>query len=428
MRKSTVARLAMAVAGVLVATACGSGGGEQSQGDPNGRGPITFATIKDGTGTVPELVEKWNEEHPDEKVTLVDLPEGADSQRQKLVQQAQTQSDAYDVITIDLPWNAEFAARRWITELPEEQFAVDGFFPKVLESSRYRDSLYSIPHFTGAAMLYFREDLLEKVDAEPPTTWEQMWEICEKVLATPEGEGMSCYSGQHDKYEGLTVNFLEAVASAGGQVFDAEGNPTVDTPEAKEGLSFLVDGFREGNIPADAITYKEEEGRRAFQQGRLVFHRNWAYIYNLATAEDGSSKVAGKFGVTVIPGQNEPGVSALGGNNLAVSSFSTKQATARDFIAYLTSLDVQLEHAKGSAYPMTRTDVYEDAGLQEQYPYLTVLQEGIERAQERPSIIRYGDASVVIQNHVYAALKGESSVEDALSAMQRELAELTQGS
>ncbi len=428
MKTATIARIAAALTGVLAATACGSDPGGEAQGDPDGRGPITFATIKDGTGTVPELVEQWNAEHPDEKVTIVELPEGADGQRQKLVQQAQTASDSYDVITIDLPWNAEFAARRWITELPKEPFAVDGFFPAALEGSQYRGKLYSIPHFTGSAMLYFREDLLEKVDAEPPTTWDQMWEICEQVLELPEAKGMSCYAGQHDKYEGLTVNFAEAVASAGGQVFDEEGKPTVDTPEAAEGLEFLVDGFREGHIPADAITYKEEEGRRAFQQGELVFHRNWAYIYNLANADDGSSKVAGEFGVTVIPGLDDAGVSALGGNNLAVSAFSTKQATARDFIAHLTSLEVQLRHAKGSAYPMTRTEVYSDPGLQEQYPYLTVLKEGIERAQPRPSIVRYGDASTVIQTHVYAALKGEKPVDDALAAMQRELTELTQGS
>lgn len=428
MRKATIARIAAALTGVLVATACGSDQGGEGGGDPDGRGPITFATIKDGTGTVPKLVEKWNAEHPDEKVTIVELPEGADGQRQKLVQQAQTASGSHDVITIDIPWNAEFAARRWITELPEDSFDVDGFFPSALEGSRYRGKLYSIPHFTGSAMLYYREDLLKKVDAEPPATWAEMWDVCEKVLALPEAKGMSCYTGQHDKYEGLTVNFLEAVASAGGQVFDESGKPAVDTPEAAEGLRFLVDGFAEGHIPSDAITYKEEEGRRAFQQGDLVFHRNWAYIYALAGADDGSSEVAGKFGVTVIPGQDVEGVSALGGNNLAVSAFSTKQATARDFIAYLTSLDVQLEHAEGSAYPMTRTEVYSDPDLKKRYLYLTVLKEGIERAQPRPSIVRYGDASAVIQNHVYAALKGEKTVDDALAAMQKELTQLTQGS
>ncbi|WP_199431493.1 ABC transporter substrate-binding protein [Qaidamihabitans albus] len=425
MRKAAIAAL---VTSALVTTACGSGADDPAEGGSDGRGPITFATLKDGTGTVPELVERWNSEHPDQKVSIVELPEDADGQRQKLVQQAQTKSGAYDVVTIDLPWNAEFAARRWITELPREQFDVDGLFQAPLRGSEYRGKLYSIPHFTGSAMLYYREDLLNKAGVQPPTTWEEMRAACEKVLALPEAKDASCYAGQFDKYEGLTVNFSEAVASAGGQVTDEQGNPRLDTPEAKAGLEFLVDGFRDGTMPTEAITYKEEEGRRAFQQGKLIFHRNWAYIYALMNATDGSSGVAGKFDVTVIPGKDGPGVSSLGGNNLAVSSFSAKQATARDFIAYLTALETQLEHARGSAYPMTRTEVYSDPGLREQYPYLTVLKEGTENARPRPSLVRYGDASTVIQENVYAALNGDKTVDAALSAMQQGLTEIAKES
>ena len=35
-------------------------------------------------------------------------------------------------------------------------------------------------------------------------------------------------------------------------------------------------------IPKGAITWQEEQGRTAFQNGTLIFHRNWSYVYNLA--------------------------------------------------------------------------------------------------------------------------------------------------
>jgi hypothetical protein len=54
-----------------------------------------------------------------------------------------------------------------------------------------------------------------------------MREVCDKIL--PKQKKMSCYGGQFEKYEGLTVNFSEAVNSAGGQVTDAKGNPHLDT-------------------------------------------------------------------------------------------------------------------------------------------------------------------------------------------------------
>ena len=71
-------------------------------------------------------------------------------------------------------------------------------------------------------------------------------------------------------------------------------------------------------IPPAAVTYKEEEGRRAFQDGQLLFHRQWPYQYAQANATDGSSKVAGKFDVAPLPGKDGPGVSTLGGHNFGV--------------------------------------------------------------------------------------------------------------
>ena len=62
----------------------------------------------------------------------------------------------------------------------------------------------------------------------------------------------------------------------------------------------LVEAFENGNIPKQAIGYTEEEGRIAFQAGKTLFHRNWPYVYGLAATED-SSKVKGKFDVTVLP-------------------------------------------------------------------------------------------------------------------------------
>ena len=55
-------------------------------------------------------------------------------------------------------------------------------------------------------------------------------------------------------------------------------------------MQTLTDWFKGGYIPKGAITWQEEQGRQAFQNGTLIFHRNWGYVYNLF---DGSSKVAG---------------------------------------------------------------------------------------------------------------------------------------
>ena len=125
---------------------------------------------------------------------------------------------------------------------------------------------------------------------------------CDKITAGEKDSKLGCFAGQYNKYEGLTVNFDEAVHGAGGVIVGDDGKPNVATPEATKGLQTLTDWFKDGHIPKAAITWQEEQGRRAFQEGELIFHRNWGYVYTSANKTDGSSQVAGKFDVAPLPG------------------------------------------------------------------------------------------------------------------------------
>ncbi len=188
----------------------------------------------------------------------------------------------------------------------------------------------------------------------------------------------------------------------------------MDSPEAKKGLQFLVDGFKSGEIPAKALTFKEEEGRRAFQAGELIFHRQWPYIYAKANATDGSSKVAGKFAVAPLPGESGPGVSTLGGHNLAISKFTKNKKSALEFIKYITSADVQKADLQATSQAPTVASLYDDAALTEKFPYLPTLKASIEGAKKRPEAVKYQEVSTAIQNAAYDALKGDKSPDEAL--------------
>ncbi|MEU8121411.1 ABC transporter substrate-binding protein [Spirillospora sp. NPDC049024] len=415
---------AAALSLALAAAACGGSSGESSPAGNDGRGPITVATGKDLTRTVQRLVAEWNDGHPKEKVRLVELPEDGDQARQQLVQNMQIKSDAYDVVRLDAVWTAEFAARRWILPLPDGLVDASSFVPAALETGKYRGRLYAAPWLTGTGVLYYREDLLAKAGVKaPPKTWAELRDDCAKVRGTAGGKGVDCYAGQYGKYEGLTVNYSEAVQSAGGEVFDSSGRPQVNTPQAKAGLRFLVEGFKNGTIPQKAITFKEEEGRRAFQEGRLVFHRNWAYVYALASEKDGS-KVAGKFGVAPIPGEGGPGSGTLGGNNLAVSAFSKHQATARDFVAHIVGPAVQKEYGRAQSFPLSLAALYTDPEMVRRYPYLPALRQGMDKARPRPVVVRYNEVSAAVQEHVTAALTGRKPVDRAAEDLQTALAAL----
>jgi multiple sugar transport system substrate-binding protein len=432
-RSHTRKAVALAVAGslALLVSACG---GDDGSGDDSGstggaalegRGPINFATGKDTSGNLTNQVAAWNSQHPDEKVTVTELPESADQQRAQMISNAQIKSDAFSVLNLDVVWTAEFAANRWITELPEDQFPDLGkLLPSTLDTAKYKDKLYAVPVTSDGGLLYYRKDLLDKAGVQPPKTWTEMQAACDKVKALPEAKSASCYAGQFEKYEGLTVNFSEAVNGAGGVVVGDDGKPNVDTPEALAGLTFLVDGFKSGMIPKAGITYTEEPGRRAFQEGNLIFHRNWPYVYALANKTDGSSKIAGKFGVAALPGKDGGGVSTLGGHNYGISEFAKNKATAADFIKFMSSEERQKANIEKTSQAPTWASLYDDAALNKQFPYLAPLKASIETAKSRPKVVKYGDVTTAIQEAAYGALTGTTPPKDALAELQTKLSTL----
>lgn len=427
--KRTQKRLMPTVVAVAVgfaAVGCGSSSGGSAGAQPtalSGRGPITLALGTTDLKQRQAVVDAWNTDHPNEKVTMIDLGVAADQQRQLLIQNAQTKSDAYSVIMLDVVWTAEFAANQWVKQLDPSLYPMGEMLKPAIATATYRDKLYAVPVNSEGGMFYYRTDLLKAAGiANPPSTWEEMEKDCKLIQATPQGKGVGCYVGQFDKYEGLTVNFAESVDSAGGEIVGSDGKPNVDTPEALAGLTTLVNAFKSQVIPPKALTYQEEDGRKAFQDGKLIFERQWAYMNALANATDGSSKVAGKFATTTIPGIGDhPGASTLGGHNLAISSFTKNAQTASDFIAYMSGKTPQQSILEASATAPGIAAVYDDQALIAKYPFLPTLKKSNETAVPRPIAVNYGDVTAAIQNEAYAAISGDKTPEQALKDLQANL-------
>jgi multiple sugar transport system substrate-binding protein len=409
-------------AGTLAA--CGGGddnGGSGGSDSSMSRGPITYVQGKDNSNVVRPLIAKWNKAHPDEKVTFVEQSDEADQQHNDLVQHFQAQESDYDVVDVDVVWTAEFAAKGWLEPLTGDlALPTDTLLPAAVATATYNNTLYAAPQSTDGGILYYRKDLVPN----PPTTWDEMMQDC----SIADQNNIGCYAGQFAKYEGLTVNASEAIDSWGGSIVGDDGvTPTVDSPEAAEGLGNLVDAYKNGNIPKEAITYTEEEGRLAFESGKLLFLRNWPYVYALATT-DGSSKVKGKFGMSPLPGKDGPGASSLGGHNAAISVYCDHKLTAYDFLKFIETEETQKFYiTQGSLAPVI-SSLYDDPTLVKNYPYLPVLKTSLENAVPRPVSPYYPAVTLAIQDNAYEALKGTTSVEDALKSMSDAIAAASEGS
>ena len=425
--KHKLGRLALSVlaaTAVLASAACGSsssttGASSAASDEWNTKGPINYVQGKDTSGNVKSIIDKWNAANPNEKVSLIELSESADEQRQMMINNATSKGASnYDVLSVDVVWTAEFAANGYLAEMPSS-LDTSGYLKAAVDSGTYFNKLYAFPSTSDGAMLYYRKDLLTAAGVAVPKTWTEMKAACAAVKA--KGVTIDCYGGQFQKYEGLTCNFAEMVNSAGGEFLASDGKPTVNSEKAVSGVKWAFDAFTDGTIPKAALTWKEEESRKAFQDGKLLFLRNWPYVYSLANKTDGSSPIAGKFGVAPIPGLTGLGVSTLGGHNMGISKFTKNKGTALAFVKWWNSAENQKANTIATSNAPTWVALYTDPELTSKFEYLPVLKQAIDNAKARPKAVKYGDVTLAIQDAAYGALNGQTAPKAAMDALQTKL-------
>ena len=412
-----------AALGAAAACSRGDSGGGGATADFSGTGPITWVQGKDFSGGMVQAhLDEWNEQNPDEQVTLIELSSEADQQRQSLINNAQTQSDAYDVISVDVVWVAEFAANQWVLELPIDDLTNDDIIQPVWDAGCYMDRLFAMPYVTDAPIMYYRKDFLAEAGVtEVPTTWDGIKSAVDAVRALPGHESIGGFGGQFAKYEGLTCCAAEFIHTAGGDFFDDQNQVIVNSPESVKGLQNLMDGFKDGYIPGDAREWKEEDSRNAFEDGNLVFQRQWPFQY----ANNLENLGEDKFGVAALPSiDGKSYVPTLGGHYCGVSAFSKNKATALKFIQWWTAKESQQYRLDKQANAPILGSLYEDAEMIQKYPYLPTLRASLDAAEARPKAVAYGDVTAAIQDAVFPAIQQQTTAEQAITGLEEALKKL----
>ena len=211
----------------------------------------------------------------------------------------------FDVLNIDVSWTSEFAAAGWIRPLTRDRFPLDRRSCRRSWTPRpTTDRLYAVPYVTNAGLLLYRKDVLAEEGVPPPRTWAEL-ERDAKTIA-PEARARRL-RGPVPALRGPDRQRGRGRLLGGRHDPRRRGRPRSpsNSAAAREGIGFLARGVREGWIRRQALTYKEEESKQAFQDGRLLFLRNWPYAYAVASAP--GSPVAGKVGAVPLPGPARAG-------------------------------------------------------------------------------------------------------------------------
>lgn len=347
-----------------------------------------------------QLVNIWNDSHPRNRARIVTLPEAADGQYAEMVSRAEDGDT--DIFNLDVAWTARFAAppsgRRLIRPIDESLLAERpdrAFMRNPLQTCRYDGRLWALPFNTDAGLLYYRTDQ----GLRPPFDWDT-------IRATKVRPGFkAAWTGQLNAYEGLTVNFLEAVWSRGGDlVVSADGRVTLDLAKWNEAARLLTPPRDDlpGPILPGSVNFEETSSRTAFQEGETLFMRNWPVAYRAMRTGDQAGGGKFDFDVTRLPG-----VSVLGGQNLAIAERTRKPRAAQALIEFLTGERSQRLLFVNGGFAATRAVVYEDESIKQKYAYLPRLREAIDTARLRPVSPNYVAFSRVLNEQVHNVLTGK---------------------
>ena len=428
------------IAGALGVAGCGSSGSSSTaasgatssatathsaSGSATSGSIVWEASPLSGTGandarTV--LINAFEKQYPNIHVTLVSAPTDTDTYRATVATQISGGASTPDVFMGDVISPAQFGAHQLAvplsTYLPASYWAK--FAPGLVAGATYKGQVYGSPLFEDQGFLYYRKDLLAKEHMSVPQTWEQL----ETDASTLVKDGSVKYGfvWEGDSYEGLTCNFMEYLADAGGSPTNAAYTAaTLNSAAATKAVTFMRSLITSGASPAAVTTFQEPQAMDTFGGGNAAFLRNWDYAYTAAiTPSSGGKLTASQVGVAPLPtfaGQAYPGYSNIGGWNMYINPHSTHIAADLTFIQWLSGTTAQDILSQRYGFISTVQAVRTSPATIASNPVFAVVPKT--KLVPRPAgTPEYPALSTAIYTNVNGALAGSASPAAAVSAMQ----------
>lgn len=360
------------------------------------------------------VIDGFKKENPDILVETSEMSWGDGKTKLMINFNAET---APDVIEFGSDWIAEFSASGVLEDLISEPLLQSRFnvTPEYArEPGIWKGKYFALPWFVDTRVLFINADLAvaadsDYMDAAGLQSWGQMFSLGKRIQDRGIGKGIGVNgSDAHRLYKKILPQFW----SNGGDIFDANSNPTFGSKENIEALTFYVKQLDAGVLE----TQKNLDD--LFKRGKLGILYSGAWLLKpLAKSEF-------KWYCSPFPGNNgHPGVSFAGGEYLSVNSHSKMKVQAKKLIAFLSRADNELRLSKAfNIFPATST-------LQQDSFYLKRNQGGVfieqlAKARMTPNHPKWLEIEAILEDEVAQALYKKKTAADAMMSADTRVREM----
>jgi len=397
---------------------------------------LVIATVNNGHMIeMQKLSPEFEKANPDIKLKWVTLEEG--TLRQRVTTDIATKGGQFDVMTIGMYETPIWGKKGWLQALnPGADYDVDDLLPAMRDGLSVDGKLYAAPFYGESSMLMYRKDLADKAGFKMPErpTWEQVREFAGKVHDPAGGVYGICLRGKPGW--GDNMAFLSTMVNTwGGQWFDMNWKPQIDTPPWHEAISFYVDMMNKYGPPG-ASSNSFNENLALFNAGKCGAWVD-ATIAASFVSDPKQSKVADKVAFAQAPVAKTPkGANWLWAWALAIPSGSQKVDAARKFVLWATSKDyikTVAEHNGWGAVPTgTRKSTYDNPEFLKAAVFATEEKKAIDSANAHDATLpkspyvgvqfaaipEFQAIGLAVGQQISAALAGSATVDRALKAGQ----------
>lgn len=250
----------------------------------------------------------------------------------------------------------------WIAESDQN---TEDFIPSIYDPYTLVDGKrYGVPFDGDTHVLFYNKEILKRNGFDtPPATWDEYLEQSKAITENEKADGVygAAVFGQKSPLI-LGASYANRLAGFGGSFVDAEGKPTINTPEAVAAAENLVTSAEYAYPTATETDFGVGNG--AWFDGKVGFIENWTDL-GVGSEINKDSKVGGKWGVTTLPvggKQKEARASLVAGFTWVVAENTEKDALAKEFIKWASSSEVN--EALLTAEPATGIDPNRESSLE----------------------------------------------------------------
>ena len=234
-RRKFTALATAGIAGLLVLPACSGDAQEEAAAD-GGPVPLEMWVFAELHATYYEqMAQAWNERNPDRPVDLSVTVYPYDDMHNKLQLAANSGSGLPDVVDIEVSKFSNFVREDGRTPLMDLTEAAAPYAEDIVQAQldlySRGGALYGFTTHVGAFVTFYNTALLEAAGIDYTTirTWDD-FQAAGTAYNQATGKAFGVASTGVDMVEPLIT------AQLGGQYFDDDGNPAVNSPEVVQAL------------------------------------------------------------------------------------------------------------------------------------------------------------------------------------------------